>query len=480
MKKNNSIIGRNEECERLSRCLRSNSAQLVVVYGRRRVGKTYLINEFFENTFAFKLTGVYGQKRKEQLQNFTAELNRRSEKKYTIPKDWIEAFNYLREYMDGLDANNKQVVFLDELPWLDGKKSGFLSAFEYFWNDYASTKHNFIFVLCGSATSWMDEKITKNKGGLFNRQTCRLYLEPFSLHEVEEFLTSKEIYWSKYEIAECYMIMGGIPYYLNLLDSEESLHQNIDRLFFKKKGELWDEFEHLYNTLFTNSEYYVAVVEALSEKKGGLTRGEICDRVGISKGGDISKILKNLSLSGFVAVCDFYGRKKKESLYQLSDYFTLFYFKYIRGHYGKDEHFWSNSVDNASRKAWEGLTFERICKDHIKQIKSKLGISGVLSEEASWFVKSDDEKCITGAQIDLLIDRRDHVVSLCEMKYSLSEFDIDKAYDANLRNKISTFTKVTSCKKTIQLVMITTFGVKRNKYSGLVGTQVLLDDLFCE
>lgn len=480
MKKNNSIIGRNEECERLSRCLRSNSAQLVVVYGRRRVGKTYLINEFFENTFAFKLTGVYGQKRKEQLQNFTAELNRRSEKKYTIPKDWIEAFNYLREYMDGLDANNKQVVFLDELPWLDGKKSGFLSAFEYFWNDYASTKHNFIFVLCGSATSWMDEKITKNKGGLFNRQTCRLYLEPFSLHEVEEFLTSKEIYWSKYEIAECYMIMGGIPYYLNLLDSEESLHQNIDRLFFKKKGELWDEFEHLYNTLFTNSEYYVAVVEALSEKKGGLTRGEICDRVGISKGGDISKILKNLSLSGFVVVCDFYGRKKKESLYQLSDYFTLFYFKYIRGHYGKDEHFWSNSVDNASRKAWEGLTFERICKDHIKQIKSKLGISGVLSEEASWFVKSDDEKCITGAQIDLLIDRRDHVVSLCEMKYSLSEFDIDKAYDANLRNKISTFTKVTSCKKTIQLVMITTFGVKRNKYSGLVGTQVLLDDLFCE
>ena len=480
MKKNKTIIGRNEECERLSRCIRSNSAQLVVVYGRRRVGKTYLINEFFENTFAFKLTGVYGQKRKEQLQNFTAELNRRSEKKYTSPKDWIEAFNYLREYMDGLDTNNKQIVFLDELPWLDGKKSGFLPAFEYFLNDYASTKHNFIFVLCGSATSWMDEKITKNKGGLFNRQTCRLYLEPFSLYEVEEFLTSREIYWSRYEIAECYMIMGGIPYYLNLLDSEESLHQNIDRLFFKKKGELWDEFEHLYNTLFSNCEYYVAVVEALSEKKGGLTRSEICDRVGISKGGDISKILKNLTLSGFVVVCDFYGRKKKEALYQLSDYFTLFYFKYIRGHYGKDEHFWSNSVDNASRKAWEGLTFERLCKDHIKQIKSKLGISGVLSEEASWFVKSDDEKGITGAQIDLLIDRRDHVVSLCEMKYSLSEYDIDKVYDANLRNKISTFSKVTNCKKTIQLVMVTTFGVKRNKYSGLVGTQVLLDDLFRE
>lgn len=476
----NKIIGRIEECERLDRCMRSGSAQLVVVYGRRRVGKTYLINEYFKNTFAFKLTGVYGQKRKEQLRNFAAELNRKASKKYPLPKDWIEAFHYLREYMDTLDEETKQVFFLDELPWLDTKKSGFLPAFEYFWNDYASTKDNTVFILCGSATSWMDEKITKNKGGLFNRQTCRLYLEPFKLHEVEEFLVSRDINWSRYEIAECYMIMGGIPYYLNLLDSELSLHQNIDLLFFKKKGELWDEFEHLYNTLFTNSEYYVAVVEALSEKKGGLTRNEICEKTGSSKGGDMSKILNNLVLSGFVVVCDFYERKKKESLYQLSDYYTMFYFRYIKNHYGKDEHFWTNSIDNASRRAWEGLTFERLCKDHIKQIKQKLGISGVLSEESSWFVRSDEEKGITGTQIDLLIDRRDCVVSLCEMKFSIKEYEIDKSYDANLRNKIGTFSKVTNCKKTIQLVMITTYGLKKNKYSGLVGTQVLLDDLFHE
>lgn len=480
MNNNQNIIGRIEECSRLDRCMRSNTAQLVVVYGRRRVGKTFLINEYFNNRFAFKLTGVYGQKRKEQLQNFTAELNRKSKKKYSVPVDWTEAFNCLRDYMDGLSEDDKQIVFLDELPWLDTKKSGFLPAFEYFWNDYASAKHNIVVVLCGSATSWMDEKITKNKGGLFNRQTCRLYLEPFSLYEVEEYLISRNIKWSRYEIAECYMIMGGIPYYLNLLDSEESLHQNIDRLFFKKKGELWDEFDHLYNTLFSNSEYYVSVVEALSEKRGGLTRNEICTKVGKSNGGDISKVLNNLVLSGFVVVCDFYERKKKEALYQLSDYYTMFYFKYIKNHYGKDEHYWTNSVDNATRKAWEGLTFERLCKDHIKQIKHKLGISGVLSEESSWFVKADDDKGIAGAQIDLLIDRRDHVVSLCEMKYSINEYDIDKEYDANLRNKIASFSKVTKCKKTVQLVMVTTYGVNRNKYSGLVGTQVVLDDLFHE
>ncbi len=480
MKRNNRLIGRKEECERLDKCMSSDKAQLVVVYGRRRVGKTFLINEYFENRYAFKLTGVFGQRRNQQLANFTAELNRRSDRKYCQPKDWTEAFNFLREYMEDLDEETKHVFFLDELPWLDSRKSGFLPAFEYFWNDYASVKHNCVFILCGSATSWMDEKISGNRGGLFNRQTCRLYLEPFTLCETEQFLISRGITWSRYDIAECYMIMGGIPYYLDLLDPQLSLPRNIDHLFFRRKGELWDEFEHLYRTLFPDSEYYVAVASALSEKRGGMTRSQICEKVGASKGGDISRILKNLTLSGFVSVNEYYGSKKKDALYQLSDYYSMFYFRFIRDHYGKDEHFWSNTIENASRKAWEGLTFERLCKDHIRQIKRKLGISGVLSEESSWFVRADEDKGISGAQVDLIIDRRDHVVSLCEIKYSINEFEIDKTYDASLRNKIAMFTKVTHCRNTVQLVMITTFGVKSNKYSGLVGTQVILDDLFSE
>ena len=480
MQRKSKIIGRIEEIERLNRCMRSDTAQLVVVSGRMRVGKTFLINEFFQNTFAFKLTGVYGQKRKDQLKNFTAELNRRTRKKYSEPKDWIEAFNTLREYLDSLDEQKKQVVFLDELPWFDTRKSGFLPAFEYFWNDYGSTKNNLIFILCGSATSWMDEKITNNRGGLFNRQTCKLFLEPFDLHDTKEFLVSRGISWSNYEIAQCYMIMGGIPYYLDRLDPEISLTQNIDSLFFKRRGELWDEFEHLYKTLFTNSEYYIAIVSALSEKVGGLTRIELLKKVGISNNGELSKALYNHEISGFIKINNFYDRKKKEYLYQLSDYYTMFYLRFIKDYHGKDEHFWSNTVDNTSRRAWAGLTFEILCKDHIKQIKHKLGISGVLSEESSWFVKPDEENGITGAQIDLIINRRDQVVSLCEIKFSINEFEIDKGYDSNLRNKISMFSKVTNCKKSIQLVMITTYGVKKNKYSGIIGTQVLLDDLFHE
>ena len=472
------IIGRNQEIARLDECMESSFAQLIIVYGRRRIGKTFLINEYYKNNFAFKLTGTFGGKKEIQLRNFLAELNRKSKKQYDIPKDWIEAFEFLREYLEKAPKNKKQIVFFDEMPWLDTQKSGFLSAFEWFWNDWGATKKNLVFIVCGSATSWMDEKIANNKGGLFNRQTCKLYLKPFKLYEVKEFLESKKIYWSNYDIAQCYMILGGIPYYLNLLSNNLSLSQNIDKLIFFDGGELWDEFEHLYRTLFLNSDNYVKVVQALSTKKGGFTREQIAKSAKLTPNGDLTKILNDLALSGFVRVSQFYNKKKKETLYQLSDYYTAFYFKYIKDNYRKDKHFWNNMLDNPSRATWEGLVFEQVCKDHVDEIKQRLGISGVLTETSSWFTKGNKELGTTGAQIDLLIDRRDNVVSICEIKFSKEEFLINKDYDLKLRNKIGAFKEETNFKKSIQLVMITTFGVKKNKYSSIVQNQVVLDDLF--
>jgi len=472
------IIGRIEECKRLDKCMRADNAQLIIVYGRRRVGKTYLINQYFGNQFAFKVTGIFGQNKETQLRNFITELDFRTKKKHKQPRDWYEAFGYLRDYIEELPKDTKQVLFFDEMSWMDTQKSDFLPSFEWFWNHYASTIDNIVFIVCGSATSWMNEKIANNKGGLFNRQTGRLYLEPFKLYEVEQYLESRGIKWSRWDITECYMVMGGIPYYLSLLDAQLSYKQNIDELFFKKKGELWDEFEHLYRTLFSNSDNYIKVVEALSEKKGGLTRNEIIKKTKLPAGGDVSKIINNLLLSGFIRVSGFYNKKKKDALYQLSDYYSLFYFKYIKNNYGKDEHFWINATDNPAMRAWAGLTFEQVCMDHISQIKHKLGISGVLSEESSWFTVADEENGISGAQVDLLIDRRDGVISMCEIRHAINEFEIDKKYDMNLRNKIGAFVKATKCKKTIQMVMVTTYGVKENMYSSIVNLQVILDDLF--
>ena len=472
------LIGRKRECERLEKCMKAATAQLVVVYGRSREGKTFLVNQYFKNKLEFKVTGANGQPKKVQLRNFADELNRRSGKEWTNPKDWIQAFNYLRNYIEELSDDEKHVFFIDEMPWLDTHKSGFLPAFEYFWNDYGSSKDNLVFVICGSATSWMMDNIVNNKGGLFNRQTCRLYLEPFTLAQTKEYLLAQGMSWSEYDIAECYMIMGGIPYYLSLLENDLSYVQNIDNLFFRKKAELWDEFEHLYRTLFVNSDKYVQVMECLSEKRSGYTRNEIAEKTGIAANGKLTKILENLINSGFVRASSFYGNKKKATLYQSSDYYTNFYFRFLRNNHGKDEHYWSKALDIPSRRSWAGLTFEQVCKDHIVQIKKKLGISGVLSEEYIWFTRGDEELGTPGAQIDLLIERRDRIINICEIKFSSDEFIIDKEYDRKLRNKIEAFKRNTSTKYGIQLTMITTYGVKNNKYSSIMGNQITLEDLF--
>lgn len=470
------IIGREKEVKRLNRAMSENEAQLIIVYGRRRVGKTFLINEFFDNEFDFKYTGSYNQSTQEQLKNFSLELRRQSGKKCDDLKDWTDAFFALRGYLESESTEEKQVVFFDEMPWMDRQRSGFLPAFEWFWNSWGSARKNLVFIVCGSATSWLIDNIDKNKGGLFNRRTCRLYLEPFRLHDVERFLSSRDIHWSKYDITQCYMIMGGIPYYLNLLDREYTLNENIDQLYFKRGGELWDEFDQLYRTLFSNSNQYIKIVELLSKKRKGYTWAEIAKKTAISANGSLSKMMSDLTNSGFVRVNETYGHKKREQTYQLSDYFTAFYFHFVKGNFGIDEHLWSNTYENRAREIWEGLTFEQICKDHIAQIKRKLGILGVASEISSWSKQGNDEE--EGAQIDLLIDRKDKVINICEIKFSSKEYEIKKAYDENLKNKVFVFRESTGTNKTIQINMITTYGVKKNKYSNLIGKVVSMDDLF--
>lgn len=474
------IVGRQAECRRLSQCLEADTAQLVVVYGRRRVGKTFIINEFFNGRFDFKLTGAYNEPKETQLRYFAMELSRQAGREIVPPKDWIDAFDLLRRHLSSLPQDEKHIVFLDEMPWMDTQRSGFMSAFEWFWNDWGCTQHNLVLIVCGSATSWMVKNIDENKGGLFNRQTCKLNLIPFSLHEVELYLKSRQIDWSRRDIAECYMIMGGFPYYYSLLDPELSYSANIDNLFFRKRAELWDEFDHLYKTLFANSEHHIRMVEALSRKNIGLSRAELANQLDLPQNGAFSRLLSDLVDSGFVRKNSFYGKKSKDVLYQLADYYTLFYFRFLQNREGNDEHFWSNSIDNPGRRVWAGLTFEQLCKDHVPQIKRKLGIAGVLSTESSWqgAVIVDDDEQKRGAQIDLIIDRRDQVVNLCEIKFSLGEYLIDKDYDQKLRNKIAVFRDATHCKKTLQLTMMTTYGVKRNKYSGVMTNQVILDDLF--
>ena len=469
------IIGRKEEQQILHSAVQSENSEFVAVYGRRRVGKTYLIRETFGYKFTFQHTGLAKGNTKEQLFSFAISLRDAGYDDCPIPKSWLEAFSLLSTYLKN-STDEKKIVFLDELPWMDTPRSNFISAFEHFWNGWASARKDIVLIICGSATSWIINKVINDHGGLHNRVTKQIALQPFTLKECEMFAKSKGLEMSRYQLAECYMVLGGIPYYWSLLEKGLSLAQNIDKIIFAKNGKLSNEFNQLYASLFKSPEQYIDIVTALGKKKAGMTREEIIAATDKYSNGALSKVLDELEYCGFIRKYNGFDKKSKQAIYQLIDNYTLFYFKFIQQNENNDEHFWSASIDSAMHRAWSGLAFERLCMAHTQQIKVALGISGVLSNVYSWRKEADETS--DGAQIDLLIDRNDQVINLCEMKYSLSEYAIDAEYEQKLRNKKSAFIDATNTRKAVHLTMVTTFGIKTNVHSGIVQNEVKLDDLF--
>jgi AAA+ ATPase superfamily predicted ATPase len=468
------IIGRVAEQKALKEFYLSDRAEFVAIYGRRRVGKTFLIREFFKNNFAFHLTGLANAPMQKQFQNFNTSLNNYAKTNYPATHSWLESFEQLIDLLEKSSSKGKKVIFLDELPWMDTHKSGFITALEHFWNDWASSRQDILLIVCGSATSWMINKLIKNHGGLHNRITKRIYLEPFTLGECEAYYKAAGIVMSRYQMIESYMILGGIPYYLSLMDKGLSLSQNIDKLIFSPNGILQEEFGNLYASLFKYSDNHIKVVEALSKKTKGLTREEIIRLSKIADGGGLTKTLEELEQCSFIRKYNAFEKKRKQLLYQLTDFYTLFYFNFVKGNKYNDENFWTNATDNPKRRAWSGYSFEQLCLSHVKQIKYKLGIAGVLTSASSW----RSEESTPGAQIDLLLDRNDHVINICEMKFANAAFVIDKKYDENLRNKKDCFARETKTKKALHITMVTTYGIKKNEYSGNIQSEIVMDDLF--
>ncbi|MBI4649662.1 MAG: ATP-binding protein [Bacteroidia bacterium] len=470
------LIGRENEIKLLGTLLKSDTSEFVAILGRRRVGKTFLIRETFGDKFTFQLTGLSNTGMKQQLINFHVSLSKHCSRvmNVPVPGNWFLAFQQLIELLEG-SHDKKKVVFFDELPWIDTPKSDFLSALEHFWNSWASARKDILLIVCGSATSWMINKLINNKGGLHNRVTQKMKITSFTLNECEEFFKSKKISLSRYQIIEIYMAMGGIPYYLDAVQPGLSASQNIDLLFFSENGLLKNEFENLYASLFKHSDNHIAVVAALSKKAKGLTRDEIISYTKVPNGGGISKILKELDASGFIRIYTPFEKKIKQSLYQLIDFYSLFYYQFIWNNKANTENYWLNNIDNPRHRAWSGYAFEQVCLMHIPQIKKELGISGVQSTVSSWRSRESEN----GAQIDLLIDRNDQVINICEMKFSVGEFTIDKKYAGILRNKINAFKTETRTRKAVFLTIITTYGTKMNDYSsGLIQNNLTMDCLF--
>ena len=468
------LIGRKQEIAELTRCLHSPRSEFAVIYGRRRVGKTFLVTQTFKNQFALVFTGSHKAPKQRQLQLFGKALQAYGHIPYPIqPDNWYHAFDALEKMLESWPQAGKKILFFDEMPWIDTPHSEFVVALEDFWNTWAALRDDIFLIASGSATSWMVNHLVENQGGLHNRITSSIYLRPFTLGECEEYLRQHDCAWDRYTITQCYMYLGGIPFYYSLMDYKADLANNIDLLFFRPNAILKNEFNDLYNVLFSGAAKYQEIVRLLARKREGMTRNELAKELG-TDGGGLSLRIENLENCDFVTCYLQFGNKKKGTIIRLTDFFTLFYLKFIEGQEKQSSAYWRNKMREPSVVAWQGLCFELVGMMHIEQIKRHLGITGMLTHTSSWRSKHNE------AQIDLVIDRADRCIHLCEMKFSVSPFIIDKDYEMRLRERMALFTEETQTRKTLLTTFVTSFGVKPSIHSGIVQSEVTMDDLFYE
>ena len=483
---NKLFIGREKEQQLLNEYINSDQSEFIAVYGRRRVGKTFLIQHVIGSDYAFYVAGMNNVSMRMQLQNFMQGM-KKSNANLPAAASWLDAFIVLEDYLESLPVGRK-IVFIDEMPWMDTPRSNFISGLEHFWNSWASWRNDIKLIVCGSATSWILNNLLKNRGGLHNRVTHKIPLKPFTLRECREYFTARQFRLSTRQIAECYMVLGGVPFYLSKLSKAEGMAQNIDRLLFAEDGELHDEFNSLYNSLYKNAAKHIKIVTALATKGKGLTRKELIQRTSLSDNGNFSQMLEELESCGFIRSYQPFvsetarirrygmkGVKNTDTLYQLIDPFTLFHFLVMRRADSCDANYWSNNQNSHTFSTWSGLAFEMLCLNHVEQLKAALGISGISTRVFSWFGKGDNRS----AQIDMLIDRADKTINLCEMKFHSRAYAMTAQDEEAIERKVTSFSEATKTSKAIIVTMITDKKLERNEHSGCIQKEVTLDQLFC-
>lgn len=473
------IIGRKREIQELKDLYNSGKPEFVAVYGRRRIGKTYLVRELFSDRFAFYHTGLSpaelgsGALKAQQLQSFHSSLVRYGDTHSIMPDNWLEAFDRLIHLLEQ-KKEPRLVVFIDELPWMDTERSGFVTALEHFWNGWAAGNPRVMLIACGSSTSWINDQLINNHGGLYGRLTSGIKLSPFTLAECEVYFKYAGLVIDRYDQLQCYMVFGGIPFYLSLLKQGQSIAQNIDRLFFSPAGQLREEFDRLFASVFTNVEDCKAVVSLLSTKRSGFTRKEIAQKTGLPYGGGLTTTLRTLIVSDFVSTYVNYDHSSRHTYYRLSDLFCLFYLNFLDKHRSSNATFWQNNMISPALNAWRGFSFETVAFGHVPQIKQALNIGAVQTEVSPWH----SDKANDGAQIDMVIERADRVLNLCEMKFCADDYKVEATDDRNLRHKVAVFAEETQTRYSLHLTLVTTYGLASSPYQGRFQNVITMDDLF--
>ncbi len=479
------ILARENEKKLLREIWKSKFSEFLAVYGRRRVGKTFLIKNFFENKgLFFHITGTPFESAKQQIWNFSHVYNEvfNHGEPSPVPKSWQEAFHQIKNAIKNDKSNKKIILFFDELPWLANKKSGFVEGLSYLWNRYLESDPRIVLIVCGSAASWMISNIIDSRGGLHNRITRRLSLQPFNLCETEIYLKGKNVRLSRKQIVEVYMAIGGVAAYLDMVKPGKSSSQIISEIFFDPQSPLYGEFDRLFKSLFSKSELHIKIIKALHRNRSGMERSELFSKAGVTSGSVQTRIKKELIESGFIAETSPFGKRKQGSLFRLSDEYSAFYLKWYEeiknSRLPVNANHWMMLHNSPQFKIWAGYAFENVCLNHIQQIAKALGFSGIIYSFSSWRYKpkAQNDK---GLQIDILIERSDNCINLCEIKFYDGKFTVTKEYSEKLLYKKQKFIEVTKTRKTVFTTLITSFGAKENSwFLEAVNNQLSVNDLF--
>lgn len=480
------IIGREEELATISRLYTSERSEFLALYGRRRVGKSFLIEEAMENKFTFMTVGLFikvdkddAEKvesyRQQQLRHFYSSLLEYGlpEEGNPAPTNWLDAMNLLKKLLLSKRSRRK-VVFIDELPWLAGPQSSELvSELGFFWNQWARKRKDILLIVCGSATSWMIDNVIREYEGLYGRVTETIALKPFTLAECERYWEKRGFHLSRYEVALTYMVIGGVPYYMDSFRPDRTMADNINTIYFNK-DKARQEFKDVYAGLYSSSEVYINVIRQLGKRFYGMSRTELLEALDKKGGGNFSDVLENLIDSGIIRSYTLYGSPRKQTVYQLMDFFTLFYLRFCEN---TDFTSWRSVQRSKPFYSWAGNSFELLVVEHIQQLADALRIK----EYATPFSWSGDTPDGDEAQIDLVIpataERADYI---CEMKFSEGKY-ILKEEDADDITRHIEALKNSSIHKlshSIYVVLVTSFGVTESKHRSHLNDIVTLDSLF--
>ena len=469
------IIGRKEEIRELEKCERSKKSELICVYGRRRVGKTYLVEQTYADYFAFRATGVESGNTRTQLKSFKQRLEEAGDKEKRIPANWFEAFSRLEKVLSAKETkrsvHGKKIVFFDEFPWFATARSDFLEAFGEFWNRCGTVGRDYLFIICGSATSWIIKNVLEDSGSLYDRVTSQIFLRPFTLRETEMYMQDREFGWSRRQIAECQMVFGGLPYFFSLLNPDESLNWNIDALIFKPHALLRHESKKLLEATLKKSTAYNAIMECLSSHLYGMTKAECFESLDISQG-TFSRAVDDLVKCGYVHESVDYYSKGHPLRLSLVDPFLLFHYKFLAKGISEKTRFENFKSDTGKYTNWRGHAFEILCMYHIDSIKNALGISGVQTNEYAWISEKNE------AQIDLCIERDDGIINLCEEKYTDTAFSVSPEYEKNLLKKRDIYREETKTDKALKIVVISAEDIAGKANTEHITRVLTLDDLF--